>query len=165
MTTTQTKQEIVTEKRAEYMAGKMTHQAYYEWLSDFIGIGYSLIPFTAEKVAASTDQHLNDLPLANWDRMDYAVRRHATGLSWSLSDTVCCLKALARKRQRQSADAIITDPYIAMRPIRVTFANGNTIDTNINGTRASIEKYYVGNWFNLGTVDDDMQQAVSVEFK
>jgi hypothetical protein len=102
MTDQQTRQQIVNEKRAEYMEDKITHQAYYEWLSDFIGIGYMSIPFSAEQVAASKDPHLNDLPLAQWDWMHSSVRSSAVGLSWSLSDTVCCLKALARKRQAEA---------------------------------------------------------------
>lgn len=97
------KQETVSAQRERYLARELTHQEYYEWLSAFIGIGYGLIPFSSSQVNASKDEHLNDLPLSAWDRMDHSVRQFATGLSWSLSDTVCCLKALARKRRREES--------------------------------------------------------------
>jgi len=55
-----------------------------------------------------------------------------------------------------------------MRTVKVMFANGNSLITDINGTRAEVLAYYVGQWFNLGPStegsDDDMQRAVSVEF-
>ena len=53
-----------------------------------------------------------------------------------------------------------------MRSIKVTFDNGNSLETNINGTNAEILKYYVGNEFNLGdgAGDDLMAKATSVEF-
>ena len=55
-----------------------------------------------------------------------------------------------------------------MRPIKVTFADGNTITTNINGTEEEIKAYYVGQLFQFGDRDwgdgDNMQEAISVEF-
>lgn len=51
------------------------------------------------------------------------------------------------------------------RSIRVTFANGDTMDTEINGTVKSINEYYVGKTFNVGLgPNDNMQKAVKVEF-
>jgi hypothetical protein len=59
-----------------------------------------------------------------------------------------------------------TKPQAQRHSIRVTFADGNTIHTDINGTRESVTAYYMGNRFNFGDVDglDNMQTAVSVEF-
>ena len=51
-----------------------------------------------------------------------------------------------------------------MRTVKVTFGNGDSLTTCINGTEEQIRAYYVGKWFNLGTDADDMQQAISVEF-
>lgn len=52
-----------------------------------------------------------------------------------------------------------------MRAIKVTFDNGNSIETNINGTNEEIEKYYLGQTFNLGNGPHDlMAKAVKVEF-
>lgn len=52
-----------------------------------------------------------------------------------------------------------------MRCVKVTFANEDTITTSINGTEASIKDYYaIGRWFNIGTVEDNMQQVTKLEF-
>jgi hypothetical protein len=52
-----------------------------------------------------------------------------------------------------------------MRSIRVTYDNGNTITTNINGTEEEIKAYYIGKTFNLGDGEnDDCHVAKGVEF-
>ena len=50
--------------------------------------------------------------------------------------------------------------------VRVTFANGNKLCTQINGTKAEVEAYYaIGRKFNLGRGDrDDVQQVKQLEF-
>lgn len=50
--------------------------------------------------------------------------------------------------------------------IKVTFDNGDTMlsDFNAEVGRESMAKYYMGNWFNLGSVKDDMHKVVKVEF-
>ena len=94
----------VQAERARYMDGEITFQAYYEWLADYIGATFAMVPFPLERIKASKDEHLNDLPLRAWDRQDSAVRTLAyrKGLSWSLNDTVCVLKTLARKEARNN---------------------------------------------------------------
>lgn len=90
----------MTAKRAEYMTGKISHDDYYLWLAEFVGVPERLIPFNDLRLVASTDPHMNDLPLGQWDSRDSGVRTLAfgKGLVWALSDTVCVLKALARRR-------------------------------------------------------------------
>jgi hypothetical protein len=60
------------------------------------------------------------------------------------------------------------DPFIAMRTIKVTYSNGNSTVTSINGTRAEIKRYYLGTTFNLGDPYDPekdlLVKAVGVEF-
>lgn len=51
-----------------------------------------------------------------------------------------------------------------MRHIRVTYSNGQSIETEINGSTEDIERYYLGKVFNLGAVEDNMQIALRVEF-
>lgn len=51
-----------------------------------------------------------------------------------------------------------------MKTVTVHFENGDTITTRINGTDEEIKAYYLGRYFNLGTVGDNMQKAVAVEF-
>lgn len=52
-----------------------------------------------------------------------------------------------------------------MKTIRVSFNNGDFLITSINGTREEIEKYYLGNFFNIGRGESDkITIAVKVEF-
>ncbi len=57
------------------------------------------------------------------------------------------------------------DEFKPMRSIRVTWDDGDTTTTTINGTRADIIAYYVGNYFNVGAGElDAMKQGKRVEF-
>tara|TARA_Y100001973_G_scaffold94423_1_gene146457 strand:+ start:615 stop:869 length:255 start_codon:yes stop_codon:yes gene_type:complete len=55
-----------------------------------------------------------------------------------------------------------------MRDITVTFEDGNTISTSINGSEETIREYYIGNRFQFGDTEehptDKMVKAVAVEF-
>lgn len=51
-----------------------------------------------------------------------------------------------------------------MRTIKVTFDNGDSIITNINGTESEIKDYYIGSAFNIGNYEDCFVKAISVEF-
>jgi len=52
-----------------------------------------------------------------------------------------------------------------MKTIKVTFSGGNSLVTSINGTQEEIEKYYLGNSFNIGDGEKDrIERAVKVEF-
>jgi hypothetical protein len=49
--------------------------------------------------AVKSDRHLNNIPLHKWDRQDLNVRmlaKHAGFKAWSLCETVCVLKLVAR---------------------------------------------------------------------
>lgn len=50
--------------------------------------------------------------------------------------------------------------------VKVTFANGDHLQTEINGTRAEVRRYYaIGRQFNLGSGPGDNLQPVSaIEF-
>ena len=49
--------------------------------------------------------------------------------------------------------------------VKVTYSNNDTITTAINGTIEEIENYYrVGSIFNIGTVADNLQEVVNLEF-
>ncbi len=55
-----------------------------------------------------------------------------------------------------------------MRSVKVTFNDGNTLVTSVNGTDAEIRAYYIGQSFNL-TLDEslslaDMPIGIAVEF-
>lgn len=50
------------------------------------------------------------------------------------------------------------------RTVKVIFEDGNSYVTSINGTVDEITNFYVGNIFNLGTIGDDLVEAVGIEF-
>ena len=53
----------------------------------------------------------------------------------------------------------------AMKVVKVTFTDGDTITTSINGTNDEIKAYYrIGRQFNIGSVDDNMQLVTALEF-
>jgi hypothetical protein len=102
----------MAERRAIYMSSKdeNAHQEYYQWLAESIGIGPSMLP---PDHARSKDPHFNDVLLSEWDQRHTSVVHHAqrafarVGTSaqhtfaWSLSDSVCCLKAIARRERNK----------------------------------------------------------------
>lgn len=51
-----------------------------------------------------------------------------------------------------------------MKTVKVTFDNGDSTITNINGTESEIKEYYIGNIFNIGIYEDCLVKAVNVEF-
>ena len=55
-----------------------------------------------------------------------------------------------------------------MRDITVTYEDGNTISTSINGSKETIREYYIGTYFQHGDTEehptDKMVKAVAVEF-
>lgn len=91
-------------QRSRYLNGELTHKEYYTWLADFIGATKAMLPVSQERINRSTDPHLNDIPLSQWDSQDRIIRPLAyhKGLAWSLSDTVCVLKTLAKGSTRET---------------------------------------------------------------
>jgi len=56
-----------------------------------------------------------------------------------------------------------------LRPVKVTFGNGDHIKTCINGNKETIKEYYaIGKYFNLGhsnpDIEDNMQPVIQLEF-
>jgi hypothetical protein len=94
------------DSRRRYMTDEITHQQHYQWLAERIGLTPAIVAnwIGAERILASTDPHLNDIPLHRWDNyhqtvLGFAKSRAGGRFIWSLSDSVCCLKALARRYQ------------------------------------------------------------------
>lgn len=48
--------------------------------------------------------------------------------------------------------------------IKITFENGDTVVSRINGTKEEILRYYIGTTFNLGREADLMVKAIAVDF-
>ncbi len=105
--------EEVNARRAIYMGSQFEdqsrqHQKYYKWLAESIGITPKMLPPGYEH---SKDPHFNDIPLRQWDAQHNWVlanaRSHFSGkFSWSLSDSVCCLKAIAQRERDKHKETI-----------------------------------------------------------
>ncbi len=91
--------------RKAYMAKEATHREFYaqfvtpeivRQVASFIG---------GQALMASTDEHLNDIRLANWDAMHQflpsyymaAMKEADPSMGNSLSNTVCIAKEAARQ--------------------------------------------------------------------
>jgi len=112
--------------RARYMSGEITFHDYYGALVELLGEDAlrAALPLSRQGIPPARagtartpsewrelledDEHLNNVPLRQWDRLDYFVRGRAarsmnavaaiTGSrAWSLSDSVCVLKETARR--------------------------------------------------------------------
>ena len=103
--------------REERMERRCTHE---EWWQQFVTEGticYVRCTIGFSRIVASTDEHLNDIPLGLWyrliiaqahDRMDVKAWKEAHGIPrenprfpWSLSDTVCIAKCAAQMIQER----------------------------------------------------------------
>ena len=103
-------QELYNLNRAKYMSGQLGHNEFYCWVADTIKVNPAMLPASVDVIREklASDAHLNNIPLALWDRRDAIIRSLAVraGMrSWSLCDTVCTLKAFARRAAEQSATA------------------------------------------------------------
>jgi len=53
-----------------------------------------------------------------------------------------------------------------LRSIKVTYSNGDTVTTSMSAKLTDeqmLEYFKVGNWFNIGSVTDNMQQVTNAE--
>ena len=66
---------------------------------------------------------------------------------------------------RKMIRSILMETPLNRRTVKVTFDNGDTITTAINGTEDEINDYYLDKWFNVGSGEEDvMAQVTGVEF-
>lgn len=113
--------------RTDYMDRRVDHETYYLSLADFIGrvplerIVLRIANMDRLRIAFGDDEHANNIPLAKWDACDPAVRhllrsevmdRSWCGqplpprtICWSLSESVCVLKAVARRMAKEYTPA------------------------------------------------------------
>jgi hypothetical protein len=99
--------ELLTAKRQDYLRGTVSHQDYYLDMARHLGyadLRRIVLALTTPAVLTaamlSGDEHFNAaVPLVVWDAQHGTVRPMAYRAgypAWSLSDTVCVLKAVAR---------------------------------------------------------------------
>lgn len=99
--------------RKQYLAGEVSHEDYYGQFVNPELIAYVVGYIGAERILASSDPHMNDIPLAAWDwlvgvkdRIDTKLFKACNNATypeqerdkplWSLSDQVCIAKRAAR---------------------------------------------------------------------
>ena len=92
--------------RADYLAGKVTHEVYYRAVNQTAGLNWENAAILGRVKAClrDGDEHLNKIPLAWWDRqgtnpwlranLGRAFKVHEDHLS--LAGIVCCLKQAAK---------------------------------------------------------------------
>lgn len=93
--------------RQEYMTDRTRHHDYY--LEIALEADLRVPEHVMERVRASNDPHLNDVPLFMWDALARGIIQPDSGMSYpvvkalqqrgdngSLAGIVCALKALAR---------------------------------------------------------------------
>lgn len=85
--------------RNQYMTNEATHKQYYEQFVNQAVKNAVLQYIGKDKIMASTDEHLNDIPLRRWDAIslpELAVSMKDCGDYLTASVQVCILKAAAK---------------------------------------------------------------------
>lgn len=99
--------------RQDYMEGRCDHHEYYMEIAREVGLDYTTSSELGRwRRALETDPHMNNIPLAYWDKIamelgaDAVVRRalKTRGDSFSLGTGVCLAKAAAIEAVRRSDD-------------------------------------------------------------
>ena len=100
--------------RTEYLAGNRgdrdeatrLHRAYYGQLVNEQTIAAVALLIGRDRILASTDPHLNDIPLKEWDRIiksfPLAARFDTLGDYPTLAGLVCVAKEAARQLQESA---------------------------------------------------------------
>lgn len=99
--------------RKQYMNKEATFKEYYGQFSSPSVVACVVSYIGVDRLLASTDEHLNDIPMHLWDNAPWFGMQRAIGeanlsthckkdrdsgkLFTSLSDKVCCLKVAAHK--------------------------------------------------------------------
>lgn len=89
--------------RKQYMNNEVTHAAYYGQFVDESIKAIVLRYIGTNKLLDSSDEHMNDIPLPEWDSATHAVPSRtkqamiAAGDQWSMGSGVCLLKQAARQ--------------------------------------------------------------------
>lgn len=82
------------------------HRKYYAQFVDERVINQVVRHIGAEAIKASTDPHMNDIPLNKWDRLHGyltpAIPLKSVGEAYCLSTTVCIAKEAARQYKERN---------------------------------------------------------------
>lgn len=94
-------QEMRVMRNHYVMKRDLSHAEYYRWLADHIDAPRDWIVRTIgpDNIRKSRDPAFNDIPLRHWDALHAVIdhnARYVHRVAWSLSDTVCVAKQIAR---------------------------------------------------------------------
>lgn len=103
--------------RQEYMDGKVTHAEYYRQFVTESVKSHVARRIGLDRIKTSHDEHLNDIPLNQWDDISRAIfgnpsigtRLKKAGDFWSLAVGVCIAKQAARmmlEAEQQKAGSV-----------------------------------------------------------
>jgi hypothetical protein len=56
-----------------------------------------------------------------------------------------------------------TEEAKSMIAIKCTYEDGTVIKTNINGSLDDAKRYFLGQYVNIGHIEDNVQKCVNVE--
>jgi hypothetical protein len=104
--------------RDDYVSGRNTHDEYYSQFIGDLAVSYVVNTIGKKLIESSTDEHMNNIPLSMWDRlqMHLLINRdfwrsanlhdNKSTFPWSASDNVCLAKAAAQihKEKQSRAD-------------------------------------------------------------
>jgi hypothetical protein len=109
--------------RAQYLNKECTHRQYW---AQFVTPSMKAMVRSnigLDRLKRSTDPHLNDIPLAQWDQMrnatfhmlnlvkwreiQYPEYTDPKSIGWSLSDNTCILKEAARQLVEEAVDQTV----------------------------------------------------------
>jgi hypothetical protein len=87
--------------RKQYMTNECTHREYYGQFVDELVKDNVVCSIGLDAIRNSTDEHMNDIPLKQWDMIGITStagdKLRACGDSYSLAAAVCINKAAARQ--------------------------------------------------------------------
>jgi hypothetical protein len=88
--------------RKQYMTKECTHREYHgQFVTPRIK-SYVLRKFGIDRLTQSTDPHLNDIPLREWEMLDFRADFKAAGDYHTIAGEVCVLKEAARQLIEES---------------------------------------------------------------
>lgn len=92
----------------DYMEGKVNHQDYYMQFKDAVKMYVDTFPLSRLVKAYKTNEHLNNIPIEEWDRIADACKSRIAAINntlgngpvWSINTGICAAKAYAIHRIR-----------------------------------------------------------------
>lgn len=99
---------MTTRTRTQYHAQECTHHEYYIQFATPALRRAVATKIGVERIKSSTDPYMNDIPLADWDRLPVALyynaqRMKQAGDYLTKAGAVCIAKAIAREIKNETA--------------------------------------------------------------